>query len=261
MSSREYSPEKLKQVNSFRKIETLYKQRKYDEVRERLSEFLKDYPDDNFAWHYYAKLLMQEGSYEEALFVIETNRPEENFMMKIDLVKCFIELGRFEEVYQLSSVLYKEAKQEFTRLFLHKAIVYSLSKLNQQELIPFSDLTYPEEQMIKYDQEKALEYIKKTDSYNPIFRSDVDIELLIDEVEPLLPFIKPLPNTGVLSDTYLIEYPGIGVVDDVSFDILKVSTIHNTHDILTMYPVVEYKKYPKSAIYKQISGKQKQLKK
>lgn len=255
----EYSAEKLKRVNHFRQIETLYKNRKYEKAKEELNNFLNKYPTDNLGWHYYAKILMQEGNYENALLILETNNPEENLMMQIDRIKCFIELGQFEESYRLASALVNIARNSFTKEFLRKTIIYSLTKLQQLQLLSLTNLNYSENQILDYSKQLALQYIKKTNDYNHLYNKEIDIEKLFEEVEPLLETSICLPNTGTLSDTYLFGYPRIGFSNGKDLNILKVITIHNTHNILTMQPTFQ-KKYPSEAINSIEIGKQKMLK-
>ena len=73
--------------------------------------------------------------------------------------------------------------------------------------------------------------------------------------------VANLTNTATLTETYLLRIPGVGYSSGRKLDVLKVSTIYRTHDILSVYPVTSIKDYPKELISNQEEIKTKILRK
>ena len=95
----EYSLEKLERVREFGKIKAKYQRKDYVGAKEDLTLFTLKYPDDDFGWYYYGKILFQEGKYDEALDVFMEHNVEYNLMMKVDVIKCYLELLRYNDAY------------------------------------------------------------------------------------------------------------------------------------------------------------------
>ena len=110
----EYSLEKLERVREFERIKDKYKRKNYKDAKRELVLFTLKYPDDDFGWYYYGKILFQEGKYDEALNVFLERDYSYNFMMKIDIIKCYLELLRYEDAYLLICELIDIVDNDFT---------------------------------------------------------------------------------------------------------------------------------------------------
>ena len=102
------------------------------------------------------------------------------------------------------------------------------------------DYNFSLNQMANYDKERVLRHILEghidsNDKNN--FNSDIDIEKLMEEIKPELNDNNK-HNKFEFNDVYIIPYANIGNNGE---NFLKVITIPNTLDIISMYPV--YDKY------------------
>lgn len=247
----EYSLEKLERVREFGKIKSKYQRKDYVGAKRDLALFTLKYPDDDFGWYYYGKILFQEGKYEEALEIFLEYNVEYNLMMKIDVIKCYLELSRYEDAYLLICEIKDIVEKDFTKQFLRRAEIVCLKYMNSLDKLSFDDLGYIESQMVNYDREKAIEYSLNLDKEKNLFAREISIEKTFDEVEELLFDIANLTNTATLSETHLLRIPGIGYSYGRRLDVLKATTIYRTNDILAVYPATSIKDYPSCMISNQ----------
>lgn len=256
----EYSLEKLERVREFERIKDKYKRKNYKDAKRELALFTLKYPDDDFGWYYYGKILFQEGKYDEALNVFLERDYSYNFMMKIDIIKCYLELLRYEDAYLLMCELIDIVDNDFTKQFLRRAEILCLKAMNDLSRLSFDDFGYIESQMINYDRDKAIEHSIKLNKEKNLFDRNISIEKTFDEVEQVLFNIANLTNTATLTETHLLRIPGIGYSSGRGLDVMKASTIYRTRDILAIYPVTSVEDYPYHMISNQEQIKEKILK-
>ena len=257
----EYSLEKLKRVREFGKIKTKYQRKDYVGAKKDLMLFTLKYPEDDFGWYYYGKILFQEGKYDDALNIFLERDYGYNFMMKIDIIKCYLELLRYEDAYLLICEIKDIVNNDFTKQFLRRAEIVCLKAMNDLSKLSFNNFGYIESQMINYDRDKALDHSINLNDYRSLFARDVSIEKTFKEAEGLIFNIANLSNTATLTETYLLRIPGIGYSSGRRLDVLKALTIYRTHDILSIYPVTSVRDYPDQIISNQEQIKAKILKK
>lgn len=255
-----YSREKLMRIKEFKKIEAKYKQRKYQEAKRDLQDFILKYPYDDFGWYYYGKILMQEGRYTDALTIFYSRGREHNMMMQIDIIKCYLELSRFEEAYNLICSIRNIVANPLSNLFLRRAEIVTLKALGDIESLSFSDLGYIENQMIGYDRDEALKYTKELNMESKRLSKNISIDKLFSEVEEVIPQAPNLENTATLTETYLFRIPEIGISSGRKIDILKAVTAYKSENILSLYPATSIKNYPEYIISDQEKIKAKVLK-
>jgi len=256
----EYSLEKLERVREFGRIKSKYQKKDYVGAKQDLALFTLKYPDDDFGWYYYGKILFQEGKYNEALDVFLEGNIDYNIMMKVDVIKCYLELLRYEDAYLLIMEIKDIVENDFTKLFLRRAEIVCLKAMNNLDRLSFSELGYIESQMINYDRDKAIEYSINLDKERHLFAREISIEKTFDEVEKILGNVNNLTNTAMLTETYLLGITGIGYSSGRRLDVLKASSVYRTNDILSVYPVTSIKDYPKDMISSQEHIKKKILK-
>ncbi len=95
-------------------------------------------------------------------------------------------------------------------------------------------INYTVDQVLNYDVSKALKHVKKRhiNLNNSDFKEGVDLDSLIVEVKDLLDDNCKVKKLG-FNDVYIIPYPNIGKFGE---EHVKVVTLPNTKDIITMYP-------------------------
>ena len=257
----EYSLEKLERVREFGRIKAKYQRKDYVGANEDLTLFTLKYPDDDFGWYYYGKILFQEGKFDEALDVFMEHNVEYNLMMKVDVIKCYLELLRYNDAYLLICELKDIVENEFTKQFLRRAEIVCLKAMNDLKRLSFNDLGYIESQMINYDRDDAINYSISLENKKHLFAREISITKTFREAEKVIFDVANLTNTATLTETYLLRIPGVGYSSGRKLDVLKVSTVYRTHDILSVYPVTSIKDYPKELISNQEEIKTKILRK
>ena len=99
---------------------------------------------------------------------------------------------------------------------------------------------YGIKQYANYNKQEAIRHIinrhcHSSNENKSTFSNEINIEKLIDEIQEYL--IEDNLVSQPFTDAYIIDYPGVGVdFDGENLDSLKVVTIPNTKDIITMFP-------------------------
>ncbi len=156
-----------------------------------------------------------------------------------------------EEDYQAAyKYIEKLKKRNEKDKNMRAAKVYVEKKLGKLEKTPTD---YIGSQIIDYDSEMALEYIRNRE-FNRKFAEDINIEQLFSTISKN--FSKENQIYTEILDVYDIDYPEIGYVDGKITHTLRVVVTPHTTNILTMYP------YTKKNIKNQIiSGRESNKKK
>ncbi len=205
-----------------------------DKAARIIKDLYASHPTDPIIKYYYGKLLRRSNLYKEALEVLSSLK-EDLLMSKIEKIRCFLEVEDWENAIELCKNCYQEVTPEQTALikFLDRAWVYAHKKIGK---FPNMNrrLTYIESQIYHYSKDAAKEYIKN----NHQFEEKDRVEELFMQVEEVLPTGKCIINASTLTDTYLYSY----ITATNTVGILKAITIHNTKDIILMYPVVKLKR-------------------
>lgn len=192
------------------------------------------YPNDSVVKYYYGKLLRRSKAYSEALDIFKT-LDEERIMVKVEQIRCMLELESWYQVIELCKSCYEQLdlSQESVAKFLDRAWIYAHKKIG---VIPKMnrEFTYVEKQILCYSLEEAKDYNRRS---HP-FEKEERLEELFDNLVSVLPNGKFIPNTTTLTDSYLFSY----ITSNHNVDVLEAVTIHNTTDLILMYPVRRLKK-------------------
>lgn len=130
----------------------------------------------------------------------------------------------------------------------NKKTFYSLSKLflEQQLNIPNTKEpgNYSELQMISFDKEIAIDHIKKHCYYvndetaHTLFNENIDIDELYDYVTDTIDDDNLWRKD--MFDVYIIPYKNASAASEEKCNHIRVITLHNTKNIITMYPISTY---------------------
>ncbi|MBR1413586.1 MAG: hypothetical protein IJ574_02840 [Bacilli bacterium] len=227
-----------------------------------LEEYIEKYPDDYCAYDYYALFLIRNGIYDKAQNIINVTKS------KIDKD---IQFQREVEKYKKSSYRYihnkllilaaKEKYQEFYDYYIENIKIikemYEALDVNLESLFFYSKIqlgikpkhnrdyySYLYRQIIEYNEEEFLEHVKKhmadynyeNDYYsNSLFAENFDYNKILKEVK------KNIPSNNrkideFITDYYYFKYDNCGRYDYKIQDYFKVIVLHNTANIITMYP-------------------------
>ena len=200
-----------------------------------------------------AKIYEQEGNLEEALAILE-NQNYRQFCVFEELIKVYIKLQRYDDVYKLwkkhEDLTFLDIKKRYqhkkVRVYLRRTQIL-LKNLGKDVKAP-PNLTYKECQYLNYDYIKTIKHVEARHSNTDdkpgknntsIFYQRYDLENLIVSAARSLEFEKrELKLDWTYSDTYIFKYNDIGCSNNgTNLNYFRVATIPNTNKIITMYPV------------------------
>lgn len=230
----------------FARISLLLKRNKRSTAISELSVYLENYPYDVNARTIYASILVSLGRIDEVENIINntvlTRRTSDRNIY--ELIKIKVKLlcyqNKYEEAYELfmdNASLFKEYLDDY-----YGTLIFFEKKLGLETDASLFCHTYNCEQILSYSEDRALEHISKhvgdselqTGSY---FLSSFPLSKLYYELRDILP-IKCDYNmhSNICTDVYLFNYDDCGREFSKSVDYIKVICIHDTNDILTMFP-------------------------
>lgn len=230
----------------FRKIINLTQENRYEESINEFQKYLNTYTKDVNGYVYYANILIKMNRLEEAEVVLNTieNMIEkttsiltcEDFMRTKIFLLCVQK--RYQECYQM---LQDNIAVFFKRKWFHQGLLYYLKK--ELRLLASSDYkqitVYLHSQILSYNETAAIHHIKK--------HQDIQTEEELQFLEnfPLQEmyyyFRKVLPNNkkyieDCISNSYVFQFNGNGHVYNKLVDFIKVITLPDSNNIITIYP-------------------------
>lgn len=234
-------------INYYRSILKLIDNDEYKKAKIFLEEYLKKYPTDEVALFKYAFLLRKMDYLEEALKIIDKLKKD------IDEVKCekmFIlyKLENYEEAYKLIQELEKENSKLINRYTFKATKIFILKKLNIiEESVVRENEPYKIRQIIEYSLEEALNHISEhlysnieaKNEFHNLFEKEIDVNKLYFMIQDKLKDALLYQRENI-TDIYIFKYPNLN--DDIdykneNYKYLRVITIRETSDIITIYPI------------------------
>lgn len=194
----------------------------------------------NRAYLKLGQLEMDEQNYEDAKKWL-TIVAESNLLLSINAYLNLAYIAIREEDYDTCYQLIERA----TKLELNQELQKSIEKLKlyvdikTKKRILKENMLYSEQQMLDYNEKKAIDYIKKqhAKSASQEFSSGVNIEDIFYHSKEKIKLITP--NINCLTDNYILTMPKIGYVNGISTDQIKVICLPNTDSIISIYPTTE----------------------
>ena len=227
---------------------------------EKFKRYFEKYPKDYSAYGYYITALICIKELDEAEEVLN------NLINMISLDKKYQREDKYKEFYkknlffcQLKLYLYQERFQEAYNLY----VGYSNLHFENSEFIPIlcrkklniltkNDLLltpYLYRQVVRYSDEEFQKHVKRH-----TYENNIDLEnkngAIFSSTFPLSKVLETLPNylscnqdnciySGYYNDVYYFKFENCGKVVDKTVNFFKVVAIHNSQDIITMYPCEE----------------------
>lgn len=239
MSSKNKSSYK---VLAYHDICKMIEEGKYNKGKKCLLEYLDEYPYNVKAKILLIKTFCLLNEIEEAEKLLEYSL-EVHYDIPIFNVLAAI-LYYSKEDYQKAYEHYEKIDfNEYKKADPSKAgeiyrlgiIIYEKVGIEADLLIKDSYLT---KQYMEYDEDKALEYIKKNfKKGKSTFNYEEDIEKLFQTVRNKINEDAAETPTFDTLDLYYFKKKNVGKRNNNSTDILEVRTIKNTDQIITMFPV------------------------
>ncbi len=200
---------------------------------------------NNYALLELGRLEVTEGNNSMARQYFEQllNTQSENFAL-VEMIFLDIKeknyLGAYKKISVFSNVsLFKKHYYDLKIL-----LEYKLGKINQSEVL---NKDYYISQLFNYDEDYALNHIKlHLDENNnkikhTLFNSDIDLNYLFHYAREQINYLNPVEISIV--HKYIVECGfDVSTINGISTKYIKVVTLPNTNNILTMYPISYYGK-------------------
>lgn len=227
----------------------LIEEQKINSAIMAFEKYHEEFPYDLRATTTYASLLMNDGNIETAKEILEqaiiTTKAKN--INKYDLIKAKLKLlcceGKYQEAYdylQENNILLRRKDKEYD-----KCLIFLKVKLGLPIQLNKNDPLYQQytiSQMISYSEEYALEHIRKhigdySNSEKSCFSSDFPLEEIFNKLRIILPLTDyRRMYSGIGKNLYIFKYDNNGRYCTRVNDYIRVITIQDTNDILTMYP-------------------------
>ena len=230
--------------------------------KERMENYLTNYPEDYSGYNYYLSVLITLGLFKEAeegLKFIESvvlNEPESlgnlerqknvnrNFIFTKSRLLCYqekyLELDKLLEENQDLEV----DNMEFIRFY---------AKLKSGHVnIPRQYNPYLYKQIIQYKESDFRKHIEKhlesgnkdlEERNNNIFVEEFPIDKIIEEIKKYIPSSTCL-YPGFFEDIYVFKYDNCGKDNGKMVNYFKVTALHNTQEFITMFPAKDSEHLP-----------------
>lgn len=219
-----------------------------DYTLEELEKYISKYKDDCVAYTFYLKILIDKMKIKEAkklIEFIETKYPNFEY---IDFAICKVRYYMFIGEYEHAKAIYDKYKDKIVAMYPNDSIfeiVYA--KLTSKEMpIEAKNHNYFASQINDYSYDKFLKHIERhlanynMDKKNPnpaVFSCDFPLERVLEEIKALIPNEERM-FYNYFDDYYVFKFDEAGRVDYESVNYIRVIAIHDTNQILTMYPMI-----------------------
>ena len=161
-----------------------------------------------------------------------------------ELIFLNIKEGQYLEAYKMFENGGYKKLERGESYHLDIFLKYKLGIIEYEQI---SNKDYHIRQLFNYDVSSALEHITKhldeddKKIKHTVFSQDVNLEELFNYAREQIKYLNPIEIST--THKYIIECDeDISIIDGISTNLLKVITIPNTDNILTMYPIANYKK-------------------
>ncbi len=157
--------------------------------------------------------------------------------VKFKLMLTLLKKKEYEEAYKMLDIIDKDDLNKFQIVNYERSKLYLEAKTVRQ--VNKCNLTYSEKQIVSYSFDDALTHIDRdhVKEATAKFNDDIDLEALLISVPELLKDSVIVDN--YFFETYQVDYPNIGTVNDENVSKLAIVTLPNSTKVLTMFPIKE----------------------
>lgn len=224
----------------------------------KLQQYLREYPNDYVAYVYYMGCLINVGKFDEADDILQflefnkknyydySDRSDVDNMGKVEItfiinkIRLFMYLGMYDKAYSLCVDNFDDIYSKFNRIYSVRFFLEN--KLGICERNRDHQVGYLYKQILEYREDDFLDHIKKhlynetgEELSSSVFNPQFPINDVINEVKGLIPSSDKL-CMGFFDNQYIFKYDYCGKTNYKTVDYLKVSTFHDTKDIITIFP-------------------------
>lgn len=212
----------------------------------RLEEYITNYPLDHIAYIHYAKILIDVGRFDEALMVLNFISSTFPNAESIALVYFRIKVLMFKHQYEDAKKLYDENRDKLLEAETQNEILevvydYKFGENAKEKwgnrYLYNQIMDYSYDDFLNHIQKHTAEYNKDLDNPNKtIFNSDFPIDDVLKEILKYIPSDNRL-YFGFYQNLYAFKYDDNGRIRNKSVDYFRVVTVHDTNNLITMYPL------------------------
>ena len=187
---------------------------------------------------------IQDGNIHKVEKVLERSELNNRTTIKTKTAYIFLQIKllivqkRYEESYDLYTKYYDILKENLREslaleMFLRKKIGLPMPNVQKE-------YSYKINQIIEYDEALAIEHINRhkynSDSKECVFCEDFPIEELYYKLRNMLPIEEKKLFSNILN-AYVIKYDKCGYCDGKIVNYIRVVTLLDSNDIITMFPI------------------------
>ena len=231
--------DKVRKNTMYNKFKKLYIGKKYNTFEREATKYLEIYPDDIkmrfMRAKTYRKLNHFESAIEDLRYILEL---EINDHALTELFYILYYLNMYEDALSLLPLIYKREtinnnSLSIAEIIMKKALGKNINNKNRE------NCDYIMSQALEYRENEAIDQIKErsveTDKNRSYYVENINLNYLFDIVKNNLNS-KNKVNTIELLEIHYIGISNVGYHNNTPCNFIKIVTIPNTTNILTMYP-------------------------
>lgn len=212
---------------------------------EEAKKYFNDLEDSPLKIILNAEIEASQGNYEVAINILETNNISVNDTLELMILYANI-LIRMKEYSKAKAVIEDfRINHPITPEQIQIEIERYLAIIKKHLGKPVEkSYSYFIKQISRYSNIRSLDHIMAhyysengSGKFSPSFNINNEYFKIRNIIKDMTPVFRSLNETV---DKYIIDYPGAGVLGDISLDKIQVVTIMETKDIITFYPVSKY---------------------
>ena len=212
---------------------------------EEAKKYFNDSEDSPLKIILKAEIEASQGNYEVAINILKTNSILVTDSLELMMLYANI-LIRMKEYSKAKAVIENFIQNhpitlEQTQIEIERYM--AIIKKNFGEYVEKS-YSYFIKQIVNYSNLRSLDHIMAhyysengSGKFSPSFNINDEYFKIRNIIKDMNPVFRSLSSSV---DEYIIDYPGAGVLGDISLDKIQVVTIMETKDIITFYPVSKY---------------------
>lgn len=233
--------EREEKKNIVIKLKKYYESEKYNTFIREVTDYLSKYPTDEKMLFKRAKAYRKLGLFKESITDLKQLMSFGfNKYAIFQLYLNYFYLGMYEEALELLPIIYNEI--DVDKYFLCQTELIMKTELGiKMNFNSNISSFYSMQQVLNYDEKKALDHINKhlSSKDEKVFFSDkINVNKLFKIIRDKIDNNKKI-NTYDSMEIHYYMIPGIGYVDGFLCNTLKVINVPNTNNIINMYPTLE----------------------
>ena len=231
--------DKVRKNTMYNKFKKLYMGKKYNTFEREATKYLKIYPNDIKMRFMRAKTYRKLNCFEEAIkdlkYILDL---EVNEHALTELFYILYYLNMYEDALKLLPLIYKrecikESSLAIAEVIMKKSLGMDTSNINRE------NCDYIMSQTLEYRLDEAFDHIKEfsneKDKNHSYYSKNINLDYLFYIVKNNLNSENKV-NTIELLEIHYIGISNVGYYNNTPCNFIKVITIPNTTNILTIYP-------------------------